>query len=220
MTRQAFDPSRLILRPLVDADFPQVEWLTREAFWNLYRPGCDEHYLVHLLRGHEDFLPELSFVAEFDGKMIGAILYTRSAVVGEDGSRQETATFGPIAVLPPFQRMGVGGALIQHTKQLAAGMGIGAIVTYGDPHNYCKYGFKNGKDFGIRSKDGDHPLGLLALELGEEVFAGRSWKFLESSVFELDQDAAEAYDLTLEAKEKKWQYSQELFSILIRAKIE
>ncbi|MBK8803444.1 MAG: N-acetyltransferase [Fibrobacteres bacterium] len=215
-----FEPSRLILRPLQVSDFAQVEWLTREAFWNLYRPGCDEHYLVRLMRDHEDFLPQVSCVAEFDNVVIGSILCTRSAVVGEGHCRMETVTFGPISVHPKFQRLGVGTALIDRTKVLVAEMGIPAIIIHGDPHNYCKHGFKNGKDCGVRSKDGDHPLGLLVLELRKDAFSDNNWRFFESPVYDLDEEAAEAYDRTLEPKEKKWQYSQEIFSILIRAKIE
>jgi len=91
-------------------DFNQVENVTREAFWNLYVPGCNEHYLVHIMRDHPDFIKKLDFVAEYNGEIIGNIMYTRAWLYSEDGGQMEIASFGPISVLPKYQRKGVGGA--------------------------------------------------------------------------------------------------------------
>ena len=81
-------------------DYREVENLTREAFWNQYVPGCDEHYFVHMMRDHEDFIPELAFVLEKDGVIIGNIMYTRSKLVDENGNEKVILTFGPIGILP------------------------------------------------------------------------------------------------------------------------
>ena len=208
------------IRPETPADHLAVEALTREAFWNLYRPGCDEHYLVHLMRGHADFLPELAFVAEVEGEIVGSILYTCSWVVNELGERVETATFGPLCVHPAWQRRGVGMALIEHTKALVEQQGYPAILILGDPHNYCRHGFRTGKDLGVGSVDGKFPLGLLVLELRPGFFAGHRWKLHTSTVYEFDPALVDAYDARFPAREKKHQPSQELFSMLVRSVVE
>jgi len=212
---------KITIRSENEADHLAVEVLTREAFWNLYRPGCDEHYTTHLIRGHGDFLPDLTFVAEVDGDIVGSIIYTRSWVNDEFGERVETATFGPLCVHPAWQRRGVGSALIGHSRALAAEKGYPAIIILGDPHNYCKHGFKTGKDLGVCTLDGKYPLGLLVLELRRGFFASsRQWKFQTSEVYEFDATQVVVYDARFPSKEKKYQYSQELFSMLVRAVVE
>jgi predicted N-acetyltransferase YhbS len=212
---------RITIRSENEADHLAVEVLTREAFWNLYRPGCDEHYTTHLIRGHEDFLPDLTFVAEVDDEIVGSIMYTRSWVINEFGERVETATFGPLCVHPAWQRRGVGSALIGHSRALATRKGYPAILILGDPHNYCKHGFKTGKDLGVSMLDGRYPLGLLVLELRQGFFASsQHWKFQTSAVYEFDAVQVEAYDARFPPKEKKHQYSQDLFAMLVRAVVE
>jgi len=198
-----------------------VEVLTREAFWNLYRPGCDEHYTAHVIRSHEDFLPDLTFVAEVDKQIVGSIMFTRSWVIDELGKKVETATFGPLCVHPAWQRQGVGSALIEHARKLAAQKGYPAILILGDPHNYCRHGFRTGKDMGVSMLDGRYPLGLLVLELRPGFFAsGQPWKLQTSAAYEFEAAQVEAYDARFPPKEKKHQYSQELFSMLVRAVVE
>ena len=96
-------------------DYAAVEELTRRAFYNVYVPGCTEHYLVHIMRGHRDFLPELDFVAELDGRLIGNIMYTRSWLTDGDGNRREILTCGPVSILPECQRKGYGKQLMEHS---------------------------------------------------------------------------------------------------------
>lgn len=210
----------LTIRPETPADHIPVEELTREAFWNLYRPGCDEHYTTHLIRGHEDFLPDLTFVAEVDGRIVGSIVYTRSWVVNEQGERDETATFGPLCVHPAWQHRGVGTALIGHTRALVEQRGCPAIIILGDPHNYCRHGFRTGKDLNVGTPDGKFPLGLLVLELRPGFFDGHHWVFHTSPVFEFDPAGVEAYDARFAPKEKRHQPSQDLFAMLVRAVVE
>ena len=104
------------------ADYQQVEALTRAAFYNLYIPGCVEHYLVHIMRGHADFIPELAFVLELDGRIIGNIMYTRATLAGQDGCQKRIVTFGPVCIAPAYQRQGIGSRLLRlaaaHTPTL------------------------------------------------------------------------------------------------------
>ena len=129
------------LRPEGSADFRAVEELTRNAFWNHHAPGCDEHYLAHILRESSDFVPELDYVAVHDGKVVGNIMYTRAKIVLDRSGEREVLCFGPLAVDPAFQGQGVGGALIERTKTLSRELGYKAILIFGDPEYYSRFGF-------------------------------------------------------------------------------
>ena len=198
-------------------DYFKVEELTREAFWNLYKPGCDEHYLCHILRDHKDFIKELNYVAEIDGKVIASIMYTDSYLLSDNLEKVQIVSFGPLCVHPDYQRRGIGTALIEKTKSLLEKRNIPAIVIYGDPHNYCKHGFKNGIDYKVSNMDGEYPLGLLVLELQPGFFGNNEWKAKQSDVFLFDHEKAIEFDKKFKEKEKKIQYSQELFKMQIRA---
>ncbi len=207
----------IIIRLEKKDDYIKVEELTREAFWNLYMPGCDEHYLCHILRDHKDFIKELDFVAEIEGKIIASIMYTKSFLISDANKEVEIVSFGPLCVHPEYQRKGIGSSLIRETKKIVEKMGIPAIVLYGDPHNYCKHGFKNGIDYNVSNMDGEYPLGLLVLEIKPGFFGKNKWKARQSDVFKYDQEDAVEFDKKFEKKEKKVQYSQEIFKIQIRS---
>ena len=99
---------KTIIRNETPADYRAVENLTRESFWNVYKPGADEHYFVHQMRSHPDFIPELAFVLECDGEIVGSILYTRAWLEDEQGQRKEILSFGPLCVAPKYQRQKLG----------------------------------------------------------------------------------------------------------------
>jgi putative acetyltransferase len=207
------------IRNETQEDYSVVEELTREAFWNLYIPGCDEHYLVHKMRSHKDFIRELDFVAEADGKIVGSILYTKSYLLDEDNVKTDIITFGPLCVKPDFQRKGIGTKLIAHTRSIIEKMGYPGIFILGDPHNYCKSGFKNGKDYNVADRNGRYPYGLLALIIEKEIFnQGKKYRFFYSDVYEnLDKNEIEEFNKRFPEKEKEYQYTQELYSIGCRA---
>jgi putative acetyltransferase len=205
------------LRLETDQDYFMVEDLTREAFWNLYVPGCDEHYLCHILRDHIDFIIELDYIAEMDGKIVGSIMYSKSVLIDEDKDEIDIVSFGPLCVHPNYQRKGIGTALIKKTKQIIQEKNIPAIIIYGDPHNYCKHGFRNGIDYNVSNMDGEFPLGLLVLETRPGFFGNKKWKIMQSNVFNFDHNKVEDFDKQFKRKEKKIHYSQELFKMQIRA---
>jgi len=120
-------------------------------------------------------------------------------------------------VLPGYQRKGIGSALINHTKNIAIEQGVKAIVIFGDPHNYCKHGFKSSKDLNISDLNGDYPHGMLALELEDGALAGQNWKYRYSAVYEVDEKEVDEYDNSFVKKEKGYRYTQEIFSIAFRS---
>ncbi len=207
----------LTLRRETPRDHRAVEELTREAFWNLYTPGCNEHYLVHVMRSHPDFVTDLDFVAESDGRIVGNIMYTRAWLVGEDGRERSILSFGPTSVLPGYQRKGIGSALVKHTADIARGMNAGMIAIFGDPHNYCKLGFRSGRDLGVLDANGECPYGLLALDLEGNASPDVHRKFRFSEVYNVDEKAAEAFDAGFPEKERGYRYTQEIFSIAFRS---
>ncbi len=200
-----------------ERDYLEVEELAREAFWNLYVPGCEEHYLCHTLRDHKDFISELDYVAEIDGKVVGSIMYTNSMLISEDNETVPIVSFGPLCVHPDYQRKGIGTALIEKTNQLVQEKKIPAIVIFGDPHNYCKHGFKNGIDYKVSDGNGDYPLGLLVLEIQPGFFGNRKWKLKQSDAYHIESSDVAEFDKKFELKEKKIDYRQELFNMLIRS---
>jgi len=175
---------------------------------------------VHTIRHHPDFLPELSFVATVDEEIVGYIMYTRSCVREPSGATRPTITFGPVCVHPANQAQGIGSTLIRHSLEMARRMGHQAVIILGDPHHYCKQGFRNSADFGISNADGKYPAGQLLLELEPGFFHGITGSFFYSDAFQLDPEKVAEFDRSFPIKEKKWQPSQEIYSILSRAYLE
>ncbi|WP_343249438.1 N-acetyltransferase [Diplocloster hominis] len=196
-----------------EADYTKVEEITRKAFYNLYIPGCAEHYLVHIMRQHEDFLPELDFVIELDGQMIGNIMYTKAKLVDETGEEKEILTFGPVSILPGCQRMGYGKMLIEYSLEQAAALGYDVIVIFGNPGNYVSRGFKSCKKYNVCLEDGSYPAAMLVKELREGALDGRKWFYYDSPLMHFDEEEAQRFDDKLEKMEKKYQPSQEEFYI-------
>lgn len=195
------------------SDYETVEKITRQAFWNLYVPGCNEHYLVHVMRSHEDFVPELDLVIEVDGQIIGNIMYTKAKLVDESGNEKEILTFGPVCILPEFQRMGYGKMLIEDSFERAVALGYDVIVIFGNPGNYVGRGFKSAKKFNVCLENDIFPSAMMVKELKPNVLDGRKWVYFDSPVMKIDEGEAEGFDAGLEKMEKKFQPSQEEFYI-------
>jgi predicted N-acetyltransferase YhbS len=191
------------LRREAPADFREVENLIREAFWNHYAPGCDEHYLAHVLRAKPAFVPELDILAEADGRIVGHILYTRAEILTDAGAALPVLSFGPIAVLPACQGQGVGGKLIHHTLNMAREMGERAVCIYGDPTYYSRYGFVPAENYGIGTAGNEYMPSLQAVELFEGALKGAAGRFVEDETFSVDEEAAKAFDLTFPPKTRE-----------------
>lgn len=196
-----------------EKDYQIVEEITRKAFYNLYVPGCNEHYLVHIMRSHKDFLPELDFVIEVDNQIIGNIMYTKAKLVDESGEEKEILTFGPLCILPEYQRMGYGKMLIEHSFEKAVELGYDVIVIFGNPGNYVGRGFVSCKKHNICHESGIFLAAMLVKELKPKALDGRKWVYHDSPVMQIDEQEAERFDDSLEKMEKKFQPSQEEFYI-------
>ncbi len=208
----------LNLRNEIPGDYREVEELTREAFWNVNVPGCDEHYLAHVLRTDEAFIPSLDFVAICDGKIVGNIMYTHTRVIDDVGNSHAVITFGPVSVLPAYQNRGIGSKLIRHTIALSTELGFRAILTYGDPDYYVRFGFEPAEKYGIRTSDGYFLSALIAHELYPGALSGISGRFLEGSIFELDADLVCEFDKGFAPKEKFETDSQRRFIEILATK--
>ena len=134
-------------------DYRQVEHLIRESFWNVYRPGCSEHYVMHVLREDAAFVKELDFVMEKDGQIIGQNMFMRTVIEADDGRKVEVLTMGPICITPELKRKGYGKFLLDACLQKAAALGFGAVLFEGNIEFYGKSGFDYARKFGIRYHD-------------------------------------------------------------------
>ena len=204
-----------IIRPEQRSDYRAVEELTREAFWNEYKPGCDEHYYIHVMRDHPDFIPELAFVMTHGGRIAANIMYLRSWLEDENGIRKETLSFGPISVHPAYQRRGLGKRIMAHSFAAARAMGYDVVVIFGNPENYVTSGFRSSKHFNVCLEGDVFPTALLVRELTEGALDGRRYIYRESDCFAPLEDRAafEAFEATFPPKEAGWQPSQEKFWI-------
>ena len=206
----------IIIRNETPNDYRQVENLTRESFWNVYVPGAAEHYFVNQMRSHPDFIPELAFVLEKDGEIIGNIMYTKAWLEDEDGERKEILSFGPLCVAPKYQRQKLGKLLIEHSFAVARGMGYDVNINFGNPGNYVSRGFVSCKKKNVSFVvQGNYPTALLVCELVPGALDGKKWMYIPSTAADCCDDTAavEAFDATFPPKEKAWMPSQEEFYI-------
>lgn len=210
----------ILIREEQPQDFKAAETVAREAFWNLYVPGCNEHYLLHTMRNHHDFITELSMVAVLDQQIVGQIAYTKSLLSCDGEPQLDSITFGPLSILPAYQGKGIGTRLVQQSLQKAQRLGHSVVVISGYPQHYCKYGFRSGKDLGVSDADGRYPYSLLALELASGALKGKQWRYSESAAYSTDDNEVAVYDRLFDPKQPEYRPSQDVFSITIRAYVE
>ncbi len=190
------------IRRETEKDYREVENITREAFWDLHMPGCDEHLLAHKLRKVPAFIPELDFVATIDDRIIGNIMYSRAKVIDENNTEYDLLTFGPLTVSPEYQKQGVGTLLVKHTLKIAKDMGFKGVVIYGSEFYYHRFGFQNADKFKISTSDGENFEQFMALELFSGALDGISGRFYEDAVFHIDKAELEEFDKGFPFKEK------------------
>ncbi len=197
--------NRILIRRETRDDYRKTEELTREAFWNVYRPGCTEHYVLHCYRYDPAFVPELDLVMELDGRLIGQIMYVRSEIVCDDGRRVPAMTFGPVSVAPAFERRGYGKRLVEASMERARELGAGALAITGNIAFYGKSGFLPGKTRGIRYADEPEADYFLIRELTPGFLSGVSGTFRDPAgyaVCEQNPEGFAQFEATFPPKQK------------------
>ncbi len=195
-------------------DYREVENLTREAFWNVYRPGCTEHYVLNQYRTNDDFIPELDFVMEEDGQIIGHVMYSKAEIILEDGNRFPAWTFGPISIRPDYKRKGYGLELLNYSLKKAKETGIGMLCMEGNIDFYRHAGFDLASKLKIHyhaePKEAEVPY-FLAQELTPGYLNGIEGTYCPPKgyfVANEQPEAYEAYEATFPKKEKAFQPGQ------------
>ncbi len=143
----------VIIRSEKKDEYREVEKLVRESFWNVYKPGCSEHFVIHMLRDDPAFVKELDFVMEKDGELIGQNMFMRTVIDSDDGRVVDVLTMGPICITPELKRKGYGKMLLDYSLDKATEMGFGAVLFEGNIDFYGKSGFTYAREFGIRYHD-------------------------------------------------------------------
>ena len=182
-------------------DHRAVEKLTRAAFNTPDRIksskiGCPmEHYMVYKLR-EKDGILELNFVAEMDGKIVGHIIYSSAHILQSDNSKVGVVNFGPLSVIPELQRTGIGSALMRHSLKAAKSLGYGAVLFFGHPEYYPRFGFVDAKKFGITDCDGENYPAFMAMELIDGFLKDVTGKFIEAEIYndDLNREQAKEFD--------------------------
>lgn len=195
----------LIIRLERKEEQRRVESLVREAFWNVYRPGCLEHYVLHCLRDDEDFVPELNFVMERDGELIGQNVFVRASIKADDGREIPIMAMGPICISPEYKRQGYGKILLDYSLKKAAELGAGALCFEGNIDFYGKSGFTYAEKFGIRYHglpEGEDASFFLCKELIPGYLDGITGEYSTPKGYFVDEAEAEEFDRAFPKKQK------------------
>lgn len=185
-----------------EADYDEVENLTREAFWNVYCPGCLEHFVLHCFRTRDDFIAELDFVLEKEGRIIGHVMYAHSEIKADDGHSIPIMTFGPISIAPDFQRQGYGTILLQYSMDKAKKLGAGALAIAGNINFYGKCGFVVAKTKGVRYSDDPDADYFLIKELEDGFLNDIKGTYKDPSGYFVDEKDAEQFDSHFPPKQR------------------
>ena len=194
-----------IIRLEKKEDYREVENLVRESFWNVYRPGASEHYVIHVLRDDPAFVKELDLVMEQDGRLIGQNMFMKTVIEADDGRTVPVLTMGPIGIIPELKRRGYGKILLDYSLEKAAGLGFGAVLFEGNIGFYGKSGFDYASRFGIRYHDlpeGADASFFLGKELIPGYLDGVTGVYQTPAGYYVDDAQVEAFDESFPPKEK------------------
>ncbi len=192
----------LVIRLETEKDYDKVENVTREAFWNVYRPGCLEHFVLHCYRSRAEFIAELSLIAEKDGQIVGHVMYSNAELLCDNGNVLPIATFGPLSILPTEQGKGYGSALLTYSIGKAKELGFKAIAITGNYDFYKRFGFVIGKEKGILYADDPTADYFLVKELQPRALDGIFATYKDPEGYFVDEKQAEEFDAAFPRKEK------------------
>jgi len=196
-----------VIREEKPSDYAEVENLTRDSFWNVYKPGCSEHYVLHCYRNNPSFIPELSLILEVNKRIIGHVMYVWSKIDADCGTKIKMMTFGPISIHPNFKRKGYGKFLLDYSMEKASRMNAGCLLICGNIDFYGKSGFVPATSKGIRYADdpkSDAPY-FLCKELETDFLKGITGSYKDPEgyfVAEQNPTDFEKYESSFPYKEK------------------
>lgn len=182
------------IREETNLEYGETENVVREAFWNVYSPGCSEHYLVHQLRKCPAFVPQLNLVALENGTIIGHVINLKSYIAGDDGKHYEVLSLGPISVLPQDQRAGIGTKLLEEVQKIAGNLGYRAILLCGNPEYYTKQGFEAAETYGIRNSENMFADALHVCGLYDGALKNLAGTYYENSIYRVDEETVKEFD--------------------------
>ena len=192
-------------------EYREVENLVRESFWNVYRPGCLEHFVLNQLRSNPDFIAELDYVMELNGKLIGQTIFMIAVIKTDDGRDIQIVTMGPICITPELKRKGYGKVLLDYSLHQATKMGFGAVCFEGNIDFYGKRGFTYAGEFGIRYHglpEGEDASFFLCKELIPGYLDGITGEYETPAGYFVDEAEADEFDKGFPYKEKLKQPGQ------------
>lgn len=181
----------------------QTEFITREAFWNVYEPGCSEHLILHQLRKSKSYVNQLDLVALCENEIVGHIISTRAYVLDSQNGKHQILCVGPLAILPSFQNKGIGSLLINESIKTAAKLGFAGMILFGNPSFYHRFGFVNAQKYQITTKDFQNFEPFMALELFENSLCNVNGCFYEDESFSVDKKDLEMFEKQFPYKEKQ-----------------
>ena len=197
--------NHIIIRNETPADHRAVEYLVRESFWNVYRPGCLEHYALHVLRDDPAFVKELDFVMELDGRIIGQNMFMRAVIEADDGRQIPIMTMGPICIANDLKRQGYGKLLLDYSLEKAKELGCGALCFEGNIGFYGKSGFGYAREKGLRYRglpEGADDSFFLCRELIPGYLNGVTGVYGPPEGYFVDEAACEEFDRSFPPKVK------------------
>lgn len=196
----------IVIRSEEKGEYRKVENMVRESFWNVYRPGCMENYVLHQLRKDAAFVPELDLVMEQNGELIGQNMFMRAWIAADDGSKIPIMTMGPICIAPQWKRKGYGKILLDYSLEKAKELGCGALCFEGNIDFYGKSGFREASEFGIRYHglpEGEDASFFLCKELIPGYLDEVTGEYTTPEGYLVDETAVEEFDRQFPTKEKK-----------------
>ena len=188
-----------------EEDYRDVEYMIRESFWNVYRPGALEHYVIRVLRDDPAFVKELDFVMEKEGQLIGQNMFMKTIINADDGRVIDVLTMGPICVRQDLKRKGFGKILLDYSLEKATELGFGAVLFEGNIGFYGHCGFDYASKYGIRyhdlPADADASF-FLCRELIPGYLDGITGVYQTPQGYYVDEEKAEEFDKGFPYKEK------------------
>lgn len=192
---------KILIRKATEPDFRITENITRETFWNLYKPGCDEHLVLNKLRKSNSCIAELDLVAVFEDEIIGHVISSRAKIM-DVLHENEILCVGPLSVLPRFQKSGIGSMLMNESIQKAKELGFLGMILFGNPEYYHRFGFVNAEKYRITTKDYQNFEPFMALEIQEQGLATVNGRFFEDESFTSNESELIEFEKQFPYKEK------------------